>query len=192
MRATVMQVPGSARLASLVRSARLRPVGARLFAVAVCLALCFSTQAFAGAPAAAGDVPRAALGAAPSALHLLPQAAEGQVFVPEPHPVRDTRTVLLLTGLGLTAAGLVLGGAGFAVLSLCQEGSSCYSKNTTIIGWALAAPGVLPLAAGLIILYIVVGGRGGRVAELLPHGDNWAVALAPAPGGAAATGVFRF
>ncbi len=165
----------------------------RAAVVLLVLGLGLSTPAWAGAPSAAGDVPRAAMGAAPSAVHLLPHAAEGQVPVPMPDPVRDTRDSLFLLGLGLTAGGLLLGGAGFLVLYLCQEGSSCYGKDTTIAGWALAAPGVLPLAAGLILLYITVGGRGGRLASLLPAGENWAVAFAPVPGGgAAASGVFRF
>jgi hypothetical protein len=108
--------------------------------------------------------------------------------------VRDTKGGLFLAGLGLTAAGLVLGGAGFAVLWFCGEGSSCHSNNTTIIGWALAAPGILPLAAGIIILYITLdGGRRGRLAQLLPGGDDWAVTMAPMPGGgAAAVGMLRF
>ncbi len=159
------------------------------------LALSFSSKAWASVPSAAGEAPRAALGAAASSLHLLPGAAEGQVPVPSGDPVRDTRGGLFLLGLGLTAAGLVLGGAGFAVLWFCGEGSSCHSNSTTVIGWALAAPGILPLAAGIILLYITVDGgrRGGRISQLLPGGDDWAITLAPTPGGgAAAVGLWRF
>ncbi|MFT3841631.1 MAG: hypothetical protein QM723_31875 [Myxococcaceae bacterium] len=159
------------------------------------LLLSFGSKAWAAAPSAAGDVPRAALGAAPSSLHLLPGAAEGEVPVPTGDPVRDSKGALFLAGLGLTAAGLILGGAGFAVLWFCGEGSSCHSENTTIIGWALAAPGILPLVAGIIILYITLDGgrRGGRLAELLPGGDDWAITMAPMPGGgAAAMGLWRF
>jgi hypothetical protein len=97
--------------------------------------------------------------------------------------VRDTKGGLFLAGLGLTAAGLLLGGAGFAVLYVCREGQSCHDDKTLqTLGWALAAPGVLPLAVGLLLLYITVG-RQSRVA----------MGVMPTPdGGLVASGAFRF
>src|SRR5438270_13559045 len=47
--------------------------------------------------------------------------SEGQL-----NPVAHAKTDFFLIGLGLVGAGLILGGAGFAVLYLCGEGSNCY------------------------------------------------------------------
>src|SRR4051812_2353476 len=78
------------------------------------------------------------------------------------NPVADTKGGMFLVGLGLTAAGLVLGGAGFGILYACREGEQCHDDKTlNIVGWALAAPGVVPLAIGLFLLYAAVGGKGG-------------------------------
>lgn len=99
-----------------------------------------------------------------------------------------TKGSLVLVGLGLTAAGLVLGGAGFGILYACREGQECHGDKTlNIVGWALAAPGVIPLAIGLIILYGAVGGGKGS------HGASaisWGVS--PLPGGAIGSAAFRF
>src|SRR4051812_19615597 len=84
--------------------------------------------------------------ASASNLHLL-DASEGSL-----DPVDHAKTDLFLLGLGLTAGGLALGGVGFAVLYVCREGETCHNQTMTYVGWGLAAPGVLPLAAGLIIL----------------------------------------
>lgn len=97
-------------------------------------------------------------------------------------PVRHAKTDLFLLGLGLTLGGLVLGGAGFAILAVCQEGASCYSQTTTIIGWCLAAPGILPLAAGLIILYLFTGNRR-SLADATDLKPRWALAAVPLRGG---------
>ena len=110
-------------------------------------------------------------------MHLL-DSTEGQL-----DPVRHAKTDLFLLGLGLTIGGLILGGAGFAELYLCQEGSSCYNPPTSnYIGYALAAPGILPLAAGLIILYLFTGGRRG-FAEAEEASPRWLLTVAPVGGG---------
>ncbi len=115
-----------------------------------------------------------------SKLHLL-DSSEGQV-----DPIQHGKADLFLLGLGLTAGGLVLGGAGFAVLYACSEPqATCAQPTMTYVGWALAAPGVLPLAAGLIILYLFTGGRRG-VADATDAFDlkpKWALAIVPVSGG---------
>ena len=85
----------------------------------------------------------------------------------------------LLIGLGLVAGGLVLGGAGFAVLYLCQAGSACYSETTTIIGWVLAAPGIIPLTIGAILVYASLGGSGRVLAPSPSSSQRWAFGFAP-------------
>jgi len=85
-------------------------------------------------------------------------------------PSSSASDTFFLTGLGLTAAGLVLGGAGFAILYACPEGSSCWSPGLETAGWVLAAPGVLPLATGLVMLYISVGGS--SHAAVTPPADS--------------------
>src|SRR5262245_17201166 len=80
--------------------------------------------------------------------------AEGQ------NPVSDTKASLFLVGLGLVGAGLVLGGAGFAILYVCREGQACHAdKGLTTAGWVLAAPGLIPLAVGVVLIYISSGGK---------------------------------
>lgn len=108
-------------------------------------------------------------------------------------PVSDAKGGMFLVGLGLVGAGLVLGGAGFAVLYVCREGQSCYGDQTLrTAGWILAAPGIIPLAVGLFLLYLSVGGKGGgggRVHSSAPV----SLGFVPLPGGGGlATGAFRF
>ena len=115
---------------------------------------------------------------------------------PPPDPVEPIRAAssgsLLLLGLGLTGAGLVLGGAGFAVLYLCRDGTGCYNNTTTTIGWVLAAPGIIPLVVGVAILYFGTGG--GRRADLTPteKAGQWAFSAMPLNGGGMISGAVRF
>jgi hypothetical protein len=75
-------------------------------------------------------------------------------------PVPSVRDNTFLIGLGLTGAGLVLGGAGIAVLYVCREGTDCHQdKGLQAAGWVLAAPGLIPLVVGLVLIYISTGGR---------------------------------
>ena len=55
-------------------------------------------------------------------------------------------------------------------------------------GWVLAAPGVIPLAVGLLLIYLSTGGKGAsHVANAVSLG------VMPLPdGGAIASGAFRF
>jgi hypothetical protein len=112
----------------------------------------------------------------PSKFHLL-DSSQAQL-----DPVSHGKADLFLLGLGLIAGGLVLGGAGFAVLYLCQEGTSCHSQTMTYVGYGLAAPGIIPLAAGLIIVYLFTGGRRG-VSEATASKRSWAFSLVPINGG---------
>ena len=66
----------------------------------------------------------------------------------------DGDTDLFLLGLGLIGLGLAAGGAGFAILEGCNEKSDCYTPELEIVGWVLAAPGILPLGAGLFLVYL--------------------------------------
>jgi hypothetical protein len=70
------------------------------------------------------------------------------------------------------------------VLYVCREGQQCHDDKTLqTVGWALAAPGVIPLAIGLFLLYLTVGGKSGRIAMgVMPIAN----------GGLAASGAFRF
>lgn len=107
-------------------------------------------------------------------------------------PIRAaTSGSLVLVGLGLTGAGLVLGGAGFAVLYLCREGTTCHNNTTTIVGWVLAAPGIIPLVVGVAILYF---GTGSRRASLTPSpkAGQWAFSASPLAGGGIISGSVRF
>jgi hypothetical protein len=110
----------------------------------------------------------------------------GQVPV---DPVRDTRATTFLVGLGLVGAGLVLGGAGFAILYVCREGQECHADQTLrTVGWVLAAPGIIPLGVGLLLLYVSSGGRGGtHAASALSS-----LTVSPLPGGAFVSGGLRF
>lgn len=98
---------------------------------------------------------------------------------------------LFLLGLGFAAGGLVLGGAGFAVLYACREGTSCYGDVTTVVGWALAAPGVIPLAIGLVMMWLGAGAPA-RVSAPTQSSTRWAFGLAPIPGGGVVSAAARF
>lgn len=116
-----------------------------------------------------------------------------------PSPLAPVKAVtqgsLMLVGLGLTLGGLVLGGAGFAVLYLCREGTSCYSQtdNTVrIVGWVLAAPGIIPLVVGVAILYFGSGGRGQASLTPKEEAGQWAFSFMPLQGGGLLGGTVRF
>jgi len=78
-----------------------------------------------------------------SASSLFPEAVRSASLQGLAH---DTGTNLFMIGLGLAAGGLVVGGAGFAVLYACREGTTCHNRDTTVLGWVLAAPGVILVA----------------------------------------------
>jgi hypothetical protein len=109
-------------------------------------------------------------------------------------PISDARGGMFLTGLALVGAGLVLGGAGFAILYVCREGQSCHSdKGLITAGWVLAAPGVIPLGIGLLLIYISSGGKAKIAEAVRPSRPGLvSVGLVPLPGGGAVTGAFRF
>jgi hypothetical protein len=126
-----------------------------------------------------------------------PEPARAQEVVvataPAPSPAQAVNAAndgsRLLLGLALMGAGLVAGGAGFAVLYFCQQGSSCYGDATTYVGWGLAAPGIVPLVVGGILVYSVVGNSGRRTA--LPVARTLArvgASAVPLPGGGAIVG----
>lgn len=96
---------------------------------------------------------------------------------------RHAETDFFLLGLGLAAGGLVLGGAGFAVLYACREGTTCYSEPITVLGWVLAAPGLIPLTIGIIMMWAVSGNSSNRVAVPTSTTARWAFGLSPLPGG---------
>ncbi|GEM_PF-3443242 len=127
----------------------------------------------------------ASRGTQDSKLRLLPVSYHGAAPVPSPAaPMRAAASgSLVMLGLGLTGAGLVLGGAGFAVLYLCREGTTCNSPTTTTVGWVLAAPGILPLIVGIAILYF--GSGSSRSSQLVPEEKvgQWAFSVAPLSGG---------
>ncbi len=106
------------------------------------------------------------------------------------NPVNHVKGSVVLIGLSLVGAGLVLGGAGFALLYVCREGQGCHNQGTTIAGWVLAAPGILPLVVGAIMLYASSGGR----ADLLPKetAGQWAFSVSPLNGGGLLSGSVRF
>jgi hypothetical protein len=98
---------------------------------------------------------------------------------------------LFLLGLGLAAGGLLLGAGGFAVLYGCREGTGCYGDVTTVIGWVLAAPGVIPLTVGLIMMY-GASGSNGRVAAPGTSTQGWAFGLSPLRDGALVSAAAHF
>lgn len=112
-------------------------------------------------------------------------APVGPVPAPTPvAPVVRTQVDFFLLGLGLTGAGLILGGAGFGVLYGCRAGTACHGDTTTVVGWVLAAPGVIPLAVGLIMIWLSSGSRGRVEAPSSAPASAWAFSFAPLPGGA--------
>lgn len=105
--------------------------------------------------------------------------------------VRHVSTDFFLLGLGLAAGGLVLGGAGFAVLYVCREGTACYGDVTQVIGWILAAPGLIPLTVGLIMMY-ASSGSSVRVSAPSASAQRWAFGVAPLRDGALFSAAARF
>ena len=146
-----------------------------------------------------GAAKASSFGTQKSKLHLIENASyHGASPVdPLPSPIAPVKAVtegsFLLLGLGLTLGGLVLGGAGFGVLYLCREGTTCHNNTTTIVGWVLAAPGIIPLVVGLAILYFGSGG-GGRRGGLAPKEEagQWALSFMPMNGGGLIGGAVRF
>jgi hypothetical protein len=107
----------------------------------------------------------------------------------------ETRAGLFFAGLGLVGAGLILGGAGFALLYTCNEGADCDTQgHTRTVGWILAAPGLIPLAVGAILVWVSTGGRTGmRVDNEAPAPTlPFALGLAPVRGGAVSSATFAF
>ena len=41
-----------------------------------------------------------------------------------------------------------------------REGAECHNRDTTVLGWVLAAPGVIPLVVGLLMIYGSSGSGG--------------------------------
>lgn len=102
----------------------------------------------------------------------------GSVPVPSNPVVRHGKADIFLLGLGLAAGGLVLGGGGFALLYGCRDGTGCHGDVTTVLGWALAAPGLVPLAVGLIMMF--AGSNSSRaMAPSAVNSTAWAVGVAP-------------
>jgi hypothetical protein len=112
---------------------------------------------------------------------------------PQPYSpaVRHVQTDFFLLGLGLAAGGLVLGGAGFAVLYACREGTGCYGDVTQVIGWILAAPGLIPLGVGLIMMY-ASSARSVRVSAPTNTAGRWALGVAPLRDGALFSAATQF
>ena len=92
----------------------------------------------------------------------------------------------VLLGLALMGAGLVAGGAGFAVLYVCQTGTACYGDTTQVLGWVLAAPGIVPFVIGAILVYGATQSNGRQTSLPRAHRNiaNWGVSATPIPGGA--------
>ena len=111
--------------------------------------------------------------------------------VPSPAPVirGAGSSSLFLLGLSLVGAGLVLGAGGFAILLAChpatdtQPAAGCYSPTMTIVGWALAAPGILPLLTGAFILYFMSGGKSRAQLDPAPSAVRWVFSAMPLNGG---------
>jgi hypothetical protein len=120
-----------------------------------------------------------------STLKLADYHGAAPVSGPRPYSpvVRHVQTDFFLLGLGLAAGGLVLGGAGFAVLYVCREGTACYGDVTQVIGWVLAAPGLIPLGIGLIMMY-ASSGSSVRVSAPVNTAGRWALGVAPLRDGA--------
>ncbi|MFT3711714.1 MAG: hypothetical protein QM817_29095 [Archangium sp.] len=108
-------------------------------------------------------------------------------------PVRNSGSgSLFLLGLGLTAGGLVLGAGGFAVLYVCREGTACHSDATTVIGWVLAAPGIIPLTIGLIMMYVSTGSSGRVTSPKVAPSQSWAFGFTPLKDGGFVSAATRF
>lgn len=111
---------------------------------------------------------------------------------PDPPTVSGGNGSSFVLGLGLTVGGLVLSGGGFAVLYGCRNGTECHGDGTTALGWALAAPGIIPLVVGLIVMYASIGDR--ERVEVTPSSSagQWALGVSVLPGGALAVAGWSF
>jgi len=91
---------------------------------------------------------------------------------------------LLIAGLGLMAGGIVAGAAGFTLLYLCDPVGTigCYDQALNVVGWVLAAPGIIPLAVGSILVYISLNSST-RYSAAPPRALT-AMYVTPVPGGA--------
>lgn len=93
----------------------------------------------------------------------------------------DDKNVALLVGIGLLAGGLVVGAPGVAILAVCDEGSDCYSTETTVAGWVLLAPGIPGILVGGILIAASAGSSSrGRLQNPLDELPV-RVAISPAP-----------
>lgn len=121
-----------------------------------------------------------------------PVVSPAPVYRPGLSPVvRHAEFDVFFLGLGLAAGGLVLGAGGFTVLYLCRPGTECNGDVSTAIGWILAAPGIIPLTVGLIMMYAASGNRG-RVSAPSSATQGWAFGLAPLKDGALFSAAARF
>jgi hypothetical protein len=120
-----------------------------------------------------------------------PPYAPAPGYVPVAPVVHHARVDIFLLGLGLAAGGLVLGAGGFAVLYACREGTACFGDVTTAIGWILAAPGIIPLTVGVIMM-LGSSGNSARVAVPASASQRWAIGVAPLRDGALFSAAARF
>ncbi|HEV8321667.1 MAG TPA: hypothetical protein VG389_08650 [Myxococcota bacterium] len=99
---------------------------------------------------------------------------------------------LLLPGLGLMAGGIVAGAAGFMLLYFCDPAGviGCYDPTLNVVGWVLAAPGIIPLAIGSILVYISLNSSRGYAAA--PPAALTAMYVSPVRGGAVVSTSFTF
>ena len=106
--------------------------------------------------------------------------------------LHSTGTILLI-GLSLIGTGLIAGGAGFAVLLVCFPDGELYCEDDTtrVVGWVLAAPGVLPLIAGGILVYVALEAGSSRYGKRSRPG-KLAFSASPVPGGGMAYATMRF
>jgi hypothetical protein len=136
---------------------------------------------------------RTAVAATPLLLHppaLLGATASPALAGPEGAGLLPARGLdhmqpdMLILGLGLMAGGIVAGAAGFTLLYLCDPVGQigCYDQALNVTGWVLAAPGILPLAIGGILVYIAVNSP--RRYSAAPPRALTAMYVSPVPGGA--------
>ena len=134
---------------------------------------------------------RTAAAATPLVLHppALVGGAESPAFAaPEgglaPRGIDHLHPDFLIAGLGLMAGGIVAGAAGFTLLYFCDPVGQigCYDSGLNVVGWVLAAPGIIPLAIGSIMVYIAVNSSS-RYSAAPPRALT-AMYVSPVPGGA--------